>query len=418
MSVETHAQRYRSGSPTGAYVRTNAPPGLGRGPSGTGRRGGGLRRSAATGTLNRMVQYPQHRSHLRRPRGSHAPGRARAARPRERDDHGARRAVRHLAHRDEEARPGARGRRARHHREGRPGAPCTAGPRRLDDVRAWTDDYRRMLDERLDRFGELLERTKGDAGMTSDQQQAANATITTPTEREIHIEREFDAPRERVYAVYTDPKLIPEWWGPHGTTASSRRWTSGPAASWRFVIRNSDGSETAFRGTYREISPPERIVQTFEWEGMPGHVSVETATFEDLGDRTKVDDHLALPHDRGARRHARLRHGGRDERDLRPPRRGARAARLGPDRGAGSRATRAPSGRPGRRRGHHRRGDGRRVGHPEGDRARAATKPRGPRRSPALPPSSVPGVVSPRPPVALEIRELRRSYGRLDALPT
>ena len=58
--------------------------------------------------------------------------------------------------------------------------------------------------------------------------------------------------------------------------------------SWRFVIRNPDGSETGFRGTYREVTPPERIVQTFEWEGMPGHVSVETAVFEDLGDRTRV----------------------------------------------------------------------------------------------------------------------------------
>ena len=61
-----------------------------------------------------------------------------------------------------------------------------------------------------------------------------------------------------------------------------------PGGSWRFVIENSDGFETAFRGTYREVTPPERIVQTFEWEGMPGHVAVETATFEDLGERTRV----------------------------------------------------------------------------------------------------------------------------------
>jgi uncharacterized protein YndB with AHSA1/START domain len=58
--------------------------------------------------------------------------------------------------------------------------------------------------------------------------------------------------------------------------------------SWRFVMRDQDGSETAFRGTYREVTPPERIVQTFEWEGMPGYVSVETATFEDMGERTRV----------------------------------------------------------------------------------------------------------------------------------
>jgi len=54
------------------------------------------------------------------------------------------------------------------------------------------------------------------------------------------------------------------------------------------ALRNSDGTQTGFRGAYREVTPPERIVQTFEWDGMPGHVSVETATFEDLGEQTKV----------------------------------------------------------------------------------------------------------------------------------
>jgi uncharacterized protein YndB with AHSA1/START domain len=61
-----------------------------------------------------------------------------------------------------------------------------------------------------------------------------------------------------------------------------------PGGSWRFVMSRADGRETGFRGTYREVTPPERIVQTFEWEGMPGHISVETAEFEDLGDRTRV----------------------------------------------------------------------------------------------------------------------------------
>jgi uncharacterized protein YndB with AHSA1/START domain len=123
--------------------------------------------------------------------------------------------------------------------------------------------------------------------MTSPQQ-APTATVTTPMDREIHIERVFDAPRDRVFAVYTDPQLIPEWWGPRDTITVVDRMDVRPGGGWRFVIRGSDGSENAFRGTYREITPPERIVQTFEWEGMPGHVSVETATFEDLGDRTKV----------------------------------------------------------------------------------------------------------------------------------
>jgi len=124
--------------------------------------------------------------------------------------------------------------------------------------------------------------------MSSDQQHAPTATVTTPTDREIHIERIFDAPRDRVFAAMTDPELIPQWWGPHGTTARVDRMDVETGGDWRFVIRNSDGSETGFRGTYRDVVAPERIVQTFEWEGMPGYISVETATFEDLGDRTKL----------------------------------------------------------------------------------------------------------------------------------
>ncbi len=120
--------------------------------------------------------------------------------------------------------------------------------------------------------------------MSNGQQQTQSATITTPTDREIHIERVFDAPRDQVFAVFTDPELIPEWWGPRGTTAVVEQMDVRPGGSWRFVVRNSDGSETGFRGTFREITPPERIVQTFEWDGMPGHVIVETGVLEDLGD--------------------------------------------------------------------------------------------------------------------------------------
>ena len=137
--------------------------------------------------------------------------------------------------------------------------------------------------------------------MTTDQQQARKALVTTPGERDIHIERVFDAPRDRVFAIYTDPALIPEWWGPRGTTTTVDHMQVRAGGGYRFVIGNSDGSETAFRGTYREVTPPERIVQTFEWEGMPGHVSVETATFEDLGDgRTKVTT-ISLFHTREER---------------------------------------------------------------------------------------------------------------------
>jgi uncharacterized protein YndB with AHSA1/START domain len=79
--------------------------------------------------------------------------------------------------------------------------------------------------------------------MTSDRQQAQTATVTTPTDREIHIERVFDAPRDRVFAAFTDPKLIPEWWGPRDTTTVVDQMDVRAGGSWRFVMRNSDGSD-------------------------------------------------------------------------------------------------------------------------------------------------------------------------------
>jgi uncharacterized protein YndB with AHSA1/START domain len=114
------------------------------------------------------------------------------------------------------------------------------------------------------------------------------ASVTTPSEREIRVERIFDASRELVFATMTDPALIPEWFGPHGTTTVVDRMEPHAGGLWRFTSEDCDGNKTAFRGVYREVSPPERLVQTFEWEGMPGHVSVETNTFEDLGEQTRL----------------------------------------------------------------------------------------------------------------------------------
>lgn len=114
-------------------------------------------------------------------------------------------------------------------------------------------------------------------------------TVTTPAEREIRTERVFDAPRERVFAAHVDPELIPRWWGPRGTTTVVEELDARRGGQWRFATEGPDGQKIVFRGCFREVSAPERIVQTFEWDGMPGYVSVETATFEDLGEgRTKV----------------------------------------------------------------------------------------------------------------------------------
>lgn len=113
------------------------------------------------------------------------------------------------------------------------------------------------------------------------------AIVNTPSDREIRIERVFNATRERVWRAYTDRALVVQWWG-RGNTLVIERMDVERGGHWRYVENAPDGKH-GFEGRYREVTPPERLVFTFEWDGMPGHVSVSTTTFEDLGDdRTKV----------------------------------------------------------------------------------------------------------------------------------
>jgi uncharacterized protein YndB with AHSA1/START domain len=119
-------------------------------------------------------------------------------------------------------------------------------------------------------------------------QQTNELQVAAEGDREIVTERVFDAPRERVFQAFVDPELIPLWWGRRQDTTTIDKLDVREGGEWRFVTDGPDGS-TAFRGTYRAIDRPARLEQTFEWEGMPGHIVVETATFEDLGDgRTKI----------------------------------------------------------------------------------------------------------------------------------
>jgi uncharacterized protein YndB with AHSA1/START domain len=115
----------------------------------------------------------------------------------------------------------------------------------------------------------------------------ARAKVTAQGEREIRLERIFNASRERVWAAMTNPELVAQWWG-RGNKLVIERMEVKRGGHWRFV-EHSDHGEHGFEGRYREVTPPERVVQTFEWDGMPGHVAVETMTLEDLGDgRTKL----------------------------------------------------------------------------------------------------------------------------------
>jgi len=116
-----------------------------------------------------------------------------------------------------------------------------------------------------------------------------NKTIVTaePGKQDILITREFDAPRELVFKAYTDPNLISQWWGPRGVTTIVDKMEAKKGGMWRFVHKAID-AEYAFNGVYHDVISPERIVQTFEFEPMAGHVLLETITFEDHGGKTKL----------------------------------------------------------------------------------------------------------------------------------
>lgn len=122
---------------------------------------------------------------------------------------------------------------------------------------------------------------------TTAQEPTVKATVTKPTDREIRIERIFNASRDRVWQAMTDPALVAEWWG-RGNKLVIEKLEVKRGGHWRFVEHSAEGVH-GFEGRFREVTPPERVVQTFEWDGMPGYVIINTMTLEDIGDdRTRM----------------------------------------------------------------------------------------------------------------------------------
>jgi uncharacterized protein YndB with AHSA1/START domain len=114
----------------------------------------------------------------------------------------------------------------------------------------------------------------------------AELKVTLPSDREIETSRVFDAPRSLVWRAFTDPEAIARWWG-RGNKLAIERMEVERGGHWRYVEHSDEGVD-GFEGRYGEVAPEERIVQTFEWDGMPAHVALNTTTFEDFGGRTRV----------------------------------------------------------------------------------------------------------------------------------
>jgi uncharacterized protein YndB with AHSA1/START domain len=112
--------------------------------------------------------------------------------------------------------------------------------------------------------------------------------VIDPGKFDIVMTRVFDAPRELVFKAYTDPELFAQWWGPRGYKNHIDTFEARRGGEWRVVQTDLNGNEYAFRGVHHDVVAPERTVATFEFEGMPGHVLMQTATFEPLGEKTRV----------------------------------------------------------------------------------------------------------------------------------
>jgi uncharacterized protein YndB with AHSA1/START domain len=115
--------------------------------------------------------------------------------------------------------------------------------------------------------------------------------VIEPGKQEIRSTTILDAPRELVFRAYTDPKLFAQWWGPRRYRVEVDKFDSRPGVEWRVVHVGDDGIRHGFRGVNHDVVAPERICATFEYEGFPGHVALQTATFEALGNKTRLVAH-------------------------------------------------------------------------------------------------------------------------------
>jgi uncharacterized protein YndB with AHSA1/START domain len=117
---------------------------------------------------------------------------------------------------------------------------------------------------------------------------SGTATVTLPTDEQILITREFDAPKHLVFKAWTTPELVKRWWSGHRGTMKIAEIDLRVGGMWRYVMEATGGYEVAFHGEYREIVPDERIVNTEVYEAMPEGEALNTVTFTELDGRTTI----------------------------------------------------------------------------------------------------------------------------------
>jgi uncharacterized protein YndB with AHSA1/START domain len=119
--------------------------------------------------------------------------------------------------------------------------------------------------------------------------------VAPPGELTIAFTREFEAPASFVFRAHTDADLVGRWVGPRGTEVRMREWDARTGGSWSYVVVGL-GGEWAFHGTFHEVTEPSRLVQTFEFEGNPGHPNLEILEFVELpGGRSRLEGLSLFP---------------------------------------------------------------------------------------------------------------------------
>jgi uncharacterized protein YndB with AHSA1/START domain len=135
---------------------------------------------------------------------------------------------------------------------------------------------------------------------------SGKAELTLPTDEQILIKREFNAPKHLVYKAFTTPELVRRWWHAKRGELTTCEIDLRVGGKWRYVMVTEDGMEVGFHGEYREIVPNERIVSTEAFEGIPNadeHASVNTATLTEVDGRTTLAILVEHPNKEGRDAH-------------------------------------------------------------------------------------------------------------------
>jgi uncharacterized protein YndB with AHSA1/START domain len=112
--------------------------------------------------------------------------------------------------------------------------------------------------------------------------------VAEPGGSQVITSRHLPATPEKVFKAMTDPDLVAQWWGPRRLETLIKEYEPRRGGCWRFIHKDADGNEYGFNGVIHEMLLNERITQTFEFEGMPGHVVLEQLTLTPEGDGTRI----------------------------------------------------------------------------------------------------------------------------------